>query len=319
MSKSETREYVCVVGGINLDIFGRAENRFIYKDSNPGVVNFSVGGVGRNIARDLSSLGINVEFITMFGNDNYASKLKQDCKEKMISLKYSADAKDKNSSYYLSLEDKSGEMCAAISDMKIYDSIDPEFIEERIEVLNSAKLCVLDTNLPKETLRYIAKNVKVPIFLDAVSVAKSNKIRPILSNIHTLKLNQMEAENISGIEITDNEAVKKAANEIMQFGVKQVFITMGSKGVHYKNVITENTLYAKEIQVRNSTGAGDAFFSGAIWSYLHGSDINKMAYYGQAAAVVALKSEFAGADGLCEAAILSENPEDIMHRGKVIR
>lgn len=312
------KDYICVVGGINLDIFGRAEKRFIFKDSNPGEVDFSVGGVGRNISRALSSLGINVEFITLFGDDYYVGALEKDCKEKMISIKHSAKLKDRNSSYYLCLEDKDGEVCAAVSDMKIFDEMDSDFIEERLDILNSAKLCVLDTNLPKETLKFIAYNVNVPLFVDAVSVKKSDKIRSIMGKINTLKLNRLEAENLSGIEITDSESVSKAANEILKMGVGQVFITMGSKGVHYKNLLTESTLYAKEVQVKNVTGAGDTFFAGAIWANLHGYDINKMAYYGQAAAVVALKSEHAGADDLTEASILNENEEDIIHRGKVL-
>ncbi len=319
-SKDSThrKDYVCVVGGINVDVFGKAQRKFIYRDSNPGKVKFSVGGVGRNLAVDLVKLGMDVEFITMFGNDNYATKLKQDCKENMINLTYSKDSEEYGSSYYLAIEDKTGEMCAAVSDMKIYDLMDSEFIEKRLDVLNLAQICVLDTNLPKETLRYIAKNVKVPIFLDAVSVNKSDKIRSILSDVHTLKLNQIEAENLSSVEILDEESLRRATSVIMKTGVKQVFITLGSKGVHYKNLMTENTLYANPIQVRNVTGAGDAFFSGAIWSYLRGEEIDKMAYYGQAAARIALKCEFAGADNLCETAILNEDPEEIIHRGKVL-
>lgn len=313
---TEFNKYVCVVGGINLDIFGRSDKRFIYKDSNPGEVGFAAGGVGRNIAKDLSNLGIKVEFITLFGNDKYADFLKKDCEKNSISLEYSEDNKNYKTPFYLSVQDSNGEMCAAVSDMKLCEEIDIEFIKKRLDVLNAAQLCVLDTNLPKETLKFITKNIEVPIFLDAVSVTKSDKIRSLLKDIHTLKLNQLEAENLSGIEIIDEESVQRAANGIVHNGVGQVFITMGSKGVHYKNLLTENTLYAKQIEAKNTTGAGDAFFAGTIWSYLHDLDIDKMAYYGQAAAVVALKSEFAGAEGLCEDAILSKTEDDIINNRK---
>ena len=41
--------YVCVVGAVNLDICGCPEKKLIFRDSNPGAVTLTPGGVGRNI------------------------------------------------------------------------------------------------------------------------------------------------------------------------------------------------------------------------------------------------------------------------------
>ena len=48
--------YVCVVGAVNLDICGRPSRKLIFRDSNPGTVTLTPGGVGRNIAHDLRLL-----------------------------------------------------------------------------------------------------------------------------------------------------------------------------------------------------------------------------------------------------------------------
>ena len=61
--------YVAVVGGVNIDIGGRPLQPLIERDSNPGKVLISLGGVGRNIAHNMSLLGLNVRFLTAFGND----------------------------------------------------------------------------------------------------------------------------------------------------------------------------------------------------------------------------------------------------------
>ena len=50
--------YVCVVGAVNLDICGRPSRKLIFRDSNPGTVTLTPGGVGRNIAHDLRLLGV---------------------------------------------------------------------------------------------------------------------------------------------------------------------------------------------------------------------------------------------------------------------
>ena len=61
--------YVVVVGGVNIDIAGIPSQPLVPRDSNPGLVRMSLGGVGRNIAHNLSLLGVEVKFITAFGED----------------------------------------------------------------------------------------------------------------------------------------------------------------------------------------------------------------------------------------------------------
>ena len=52
-----TAPYVTVVGGVNMDIGGWPGEVLVMQDSNPGVVRMSLGGVGRNIAHNMSPAG----------------------------------------------------------------------------------------------------------------------------------------------------------------------------------------------------------------------------------------------------------------------
>ena len=45
--------YIAVAGGVNVDIGAFPSQKLKTKDSNPGHVKTSLGGVGRNIAHDL--------------------------------------------------------------------------------------------------------------------------------------------------------------------------------------------------------------------------------------------------------------------------
>ena len=60
---------VVVIGGVNIDIGGRAFGPLKMKDSNPGKVTVSLGGVGRNIAHNLRLLGTEVCLLTALGED----------------------------------------------------------------------------------------------------------------------------------------------------------------------------------------------------------------------------------------------------------
>ncbi|MCA3574619.1 MAG: carbohydrate kinase, partial [Aestuariivirga sp.] len=60
---------VIVIGGANVDIKGRSSGPFVQGTSNPGEVTVSAGGVGRNIAENLSRLGVSVSLFTALGDD----------------------------------------------------------------------------------------------------------------------------------------------------------------------------------------------------------------------------------------------------------
>ena len=61
-----TGSYAVVVGGVNVDICGRSFAPLVEADSNPGVVSSSLGGVGRNIAHNMSLMGLDVRLLTAF-------------------------------------------------------------------------------------------------------------------------------------------------------------------------------------------------------------------------------------------------------------
>ncbi len=77
----QTAPYVTVVGAVNVDIGGRSEAALVPRDSNPGAVHTSLGGVGRNIAHNMALLGLDVRLVTAFGDDLNAQKIAANCAE----------------------------------------------------------------------------------------------------------------------------------------------------------------------------------------------------------------------------------------------
>ena len=86
-----TAPYVTVVGGVNMDIGGWPSEVPVGHDSNPGVVRMSLGGVGRNIAHNMSLLGLDVRMVTAFGDDLYAQKIAASCGELGIDVSQCPD------------------------------------------------------------------------------------------------------------------------------------------------------------------------------------------------------------------------------------
>ena len=112
--------YVTVVGGMNMDIGGWPSEELVAQDSNPGRVRMSPGGVGRNIAHNMSLMGLDVRLLTAFGDDVYAQKLAAVCGELGIDISQSPVIPGGHTSTYLFINDQQGDMQLAVSDMDIY-------------------------------------------------------------------------------------------------------------------------------------------------------------------------------------------------------
>ena len=282
--------YAVVVGGVNVDIGGRSFAPLVEADSNPGRVSVSLGGVGRNIAHNMSLLGLDVRLLTAYGDDFHGERVAASCSELGIDLSHALRVSGGTTSTYLYLTDPAGEMALAVSDMSICGKITPAYLAANLPILQNAQVVVADTNIPAESLRYLAENCTAPLFVDPVSTAKAEKLRPILNRIHTLKPNRLEAELLSGVRISDREDVVKAADALSAMGVHRMFLSLGADGVYA--AMGQQRLWLPTIpgNMVNTTGCGDAFMAALVWAYLEGSDLETTAKAGLAAGSIAMES-----------------------------
>lgn len=285
-----TGSYAVVVGGVNVDIGGQSFAPLVAEDSNPGRVRMSLGGVGRNIAHNMSLMGIDVRMLTAYGDDTYGQRIATSCAELGIDLSHTLRLSDASTSTYLYLTDEKGEMALAVSDMEVCKRITPAYLASNLALLQNAQVVVVDANIPEESLIYLAENCTAPLFCDPVSTTKAEKLRPILNKIHTLKPNRLEAELLSGVKIRSNDDVLKAADQLLQMGVHRLFISLGADGV--LAAMGNERLHLKNLpgQMVNTTGCGDAFMAALCWAYLQGSDLRSTALAGLAAGAVAMES-----------------------------
>ncbi len=285
----QTAPYVTVVGGVNVDIGGRPEAALVARDSNPGTVQSSLGGVGRNIAHNMALLGLDVRLVTAFGDDLNAQKLAASCGELGIDISQSPVIPGGRTSTYLFINDQRGDMALAVSDMEIYQHLTPQALAQRRKLLDASQVVVTDTNIPAESIAWLAENCAAPIFADPVSTAKAVKLKPVLGKLHTLKPNRLEAELLSGVPITDGESLNRAADALLATGLRRVFISLGADGVFAADHNGRVQLPCLPAELVNATGCGDAFMAAIAWAYLQGTDLEETARAGLAASSIAME------------------------------
>ena len=283
-------DYAVVVGGVNVDIGGRSFVPLVAADSNPGKVNVSLGGVGRNIAHNMTLLGLEVRLLTAYGNDLNGQRVAASCAELGIDMTHALQIPGANTSTYLYLTDPEGEMALAVSDMEICKEITPAYLAGKLPVLQNARVVVADANIPAESLQYLAENCTAPLFVDPVSTIKAVKLQPILHRIHTLKPNRLEAELLSGVRIRTKEDMVRAADVLLNMGVQRLFISLGADGVLAADKNEKLWLSNIPGTMVNTTGCGDAFTAALVWAFLEDLDLKTSAIAGLAAGSIAMES-----------------------------
>ena len=303
---------VFVIGAVNMDISGTPANELRTGDSNPGRVSLSPGGVGRNIAENLRLMGRKVSLITMMGEDTYGNVIREQCLNAGIDLQFSFTDPLGRTSTYLCVNEADGDVHAAIADMSIYEQLTPARLEPLLPVLNKGAMLIADANLPEETLGWLARNIIIPIAADPVSRAKAERLRPLIPKLTLIKPNVPETELLTGMAISGDGDLGRAADVLHRMGVRRVYISLGGRGVW-----ADDTREGGELipcfpgVIVNTTGCGDAFVAGAVDAFLTGLGTLEAARRGLAASAVC------ASDGAAVNPRLSREAIDLIVNGKI--
>lgn len=264
---------VAVVGGANLDIFGFPSKELLPGVSNPGRVETACGGVGRNIAENLARLGTPVSLVTAVGQDAHGDRICREAEAAGIDLEHTIRSGCYPTSTYIALQDGTGEMAWAVSQMDIMAELSAENLRKEELWLENAAALVLDTNLSAGALDWLTSRYRhLPIWVDPVSVEKARRLGNLLGALYALKPNRQEAELLSGIPADSREGVLANWRWFMAAGVKELWLSLGSEGLFYGNGTHGIFARPPAAAAVNTNGAGDALMAGAVFGTLCGED-----------------------------------------------
>lgn len=288
------KDKLVVVGASMIDIVGRSHNPLIHKDSNPGTIRVSAGGVSRNISENLARLGVNVSLLTALCDDSFGQMIKDSCLRSNVDISEAYLIQGGITTTYLAILDDKGDMDLALSDTSALDRLPVEYIHKKDYVLKSSEIIVVDAALPSDVMDAIGQKYASTkrIFVDPVSVGKAKSIKDKLHYFDTIKCNRLEAEYLSDISIKNNQDVVKAAEILCSKGIKCVYITLGEEGVYYRTSQVSGFMKGQSTIIQNVTGAGDAFMAGLVYAKLNEYEEKNCVQFALACANVALESQY---------------------------
>lgn len=291
---NDNNPYILVLGASIVDIFGFCGRSYAQRDSIPGHIKISFGGVCRNIAENLARVGVKTELISTLGDDENGKSILEHSRKFGYNMENSLFLEGESTPTYMAILNHQGEMESAVVDMESLNKMDEVFIDNKHDVFNNASYTIVDSDNPA-LLEYILKKYegKSKFILDPVSAKKARKIRHLIKYFHTIKPNRFETEALCGFKIDNEEDLRKAGRFFIEQGVKNVFISLDSDGIYYITSEGEEGTLAccEKIDVKNVTGAGDSFVAGIGYGYMNNLSIKDTLKYSMAMSIITITHE----------------------------
>lgn len=220
------------------------------------------GGKGANQAVGAARLGKDVSFCCKTGEDDYGRAAKELFAKEGMDTSFVFSTPDHPSGVALIAVDKNGENSIVVASGANMDLL-PEDID-RIGSFSRFDIVLCQLEIPLQTVEYIATKARRDGAKFVLNPAPACKLPDsLLSCVDILTPNETEAEIISGIKVTDTEGATSAARKIMETGVGQVIVTLGSKGSLLCSDKEQTLVPAFKVRAVDTTAAGD-IFNGAL-------------------------------------------------------
>jgi len=318
---------VVVIGGANIDLRGRPTEEVLERHtSNPGKINVSSGGVGRNIAHNLALLNVPVTLLSAVGDDGEGIRILEETGKAGVKTEQMIISGEHPTGIYMAILDEKGEMEVAVSDMQILEEITVDYLRSKAYLIKESKIVVMDTNLPEGSIEYVVdlcNKVKVPLLVEPVSVEKVKKLKRVLNRsrkrrgsrrwiIDYITPNEDEMESIleAGAEIDEDEDIDvdinmmKAVEKLKGKEIRNIIVTLGKRGIYVsysgaggssereQDKIGKGTFMAPyRGEVVDVTGAGDALVAGLVYGIYKGYSLEVAARFGLVAAALTISTK----------------------------
>jgi pseudouridine kinase len=256
---------VICIGAAFVDEIFHMKEKMILASTVEASINKTAGGVARNIAHQLTLLGVEVQLITVFGNDADGDWLKQVCFNAGVKIKASI-TKEGLSGKYTAILNIDGSLFTGFLTNAATKLITPQHLEKNKALLQNASYLLADANISAEAGEWLlsfSNETGIPLILEPVSVPPARKFRDInLGGLHLVTPNEDELPALCSEKTLFTQ---HQIEELLAKGVENVWLHNGKSGSAIYNRERSITLRAPEIEVVDCTGAGDGSLSGFIF------------------------------------------------------
>jgi len=287
--------HVLVIGATLLDTKGKPVAGLEPGTSNTAEIRSTRGGTARNVAENLARLGAEVVLISAVGDDPTGRQLMIQTAEAGVNLDYVEMLPGQATGSYIALLEPSGQLAVALDDVRVMQTITPDYLNRHRALFSDAAMVMFDGSLSEAAMRTavrLAKEHGVPLCADPASARLAYKLRPFLADLHLVVPNQVEEAELCGVDFPgyDPTASLTLAGRLLAAGVKVVVVTLSDFGLDYATADEMGYIPPSHTRMVDSTGTGDAVTAAIMFGLLNDLPPIEAIRLGAAAAAITLQS-----------------------------
>ena len=289
---------IVVCGAVFVDIKGFPADVYIPDGRNAGHIEYIHGGVSRNVVEDIANLELRPTFLGIVDESALGDDVIRKLKRHKVNTEYMQTIPN-GMGTWLAVFDNNGDLAGSISQRPNLMPILSVLEEKGDEIVSVCDSVVAEVDMDKVIIKKVIElcekhHKKLYGVVSNMSIAVER--RDLLRKFDCVICNQLEAgiffmDDYS--EKTPEELMEILAERLHAANIPSMVVTMGGAGAVYADREGQRGYCpAQKVQVKDTTGAGDAFCAGVSAGLTYGKTMEEAVEIGtRLAASVITSSE----------------------------
>ncbi len=261
---------IVVIGAVFVDIKGFPKDNYIPTGRNAGTIEYIHGGVSRNVVENIANVELRPTFISLVDNTAMGADVIHKLQRHKVNTHYIRTV-PQGMGTWLAVFDTTGDVAGSISQRPNLMPLLKTLEKHGDEIFANADSIVVEIDIHKEIVKKVfelAEKYHKKVYAIVSNISIAIKRRDFIKQLDCFVCNQQEAGILFAKDYSDIEPEQMEdalAEQVKNAQIQSMVVTMGSKGSVYVDQDGNKGFFpAMKVQVKDTTGAGDAFCSGLV-------------------------------------------------------